>query len=228
MVNAVKEKAIAGEKAAELIKNNQIVGVGSGTTVSYFIKSLGKRIKEEGLVVKTVPSSYQVYLELVDAGVPTTTLDEYPLLDITVDGADEVDENLNLIKGGGAALTREKIIGTYTKKLVIIVDSSKYVKKLGKFPLPIEVLPMALKPVTSKLKEMGGKPQCRIGAKKMGPVVTDNGNFIIDCEFNVIEEPGDLEKKLNMLPGVIENGLFVNLTDMVIIGSGEKTVIKEK
>ena len=228
MVDSNKEKEIAGKKAAELIKDNQVVGVGSGTTVSYFIKYLGKRIREEGLSVRTVPSSYQVYLELIQEKIPTTTLDENPFLDITVDGADEVDKELNLIKGGGAALTREKIIGTYTKRLVIIVDSSKYVENLGKFPLPIEVLPMALKPVVNRLKEMGGEPQCRMGVKKMGPLVTDNGNFIVDCKFNIIKDPADLELKLNMLPGVIENGLFVNLTSSVIIGSGEETIIKEK
>jgi ribose 5-phosphate isomerase A len=228
MVNTNKEKTIAGKRAASLIEDGQIVGVGSGTTVSYFIKYLGERIKNEGLSIKTVPSSYQVYLELLESGVTTTSMDEYPNLDITIDGADEVDERLNLIKGGGAALTREKIIDTYTSKLVIIIDSSKYVKNLGKFPLPLEVLPMALFPIKNKLKELGGEPETRMGVKKMGPVITDNGNFIIDCKFNVIDQPENLERKLKMLPGVIENGLFVNLTDLVIIGKGNEIIEKRK
>jgi ribose 5-phosphate isomerase A len=228
MVSSNNEKANVGKKAAEMIEKGQTIGVGSGTTVSYFIKYLGERIKRENLSIKAVPSSYQVYLELIASGIPTTSMDEYPMLDITVDGADEVDEDLNLIKGGGAALTREKIIGTYTKKLLIIVDSSKMVKKLGKFPLPIEIIPMALAPITKKLIEFSGKPECRMGVKKMGPLITDNGNFLVDCKFDIIEKPERLEFKLNMLPGVVENGLFVNLTDLVIVGEGDKIIFKEK
>ena len=228
MTDANKEKVIVGRRAAELIRDKQIVGVGSGTTVSHFIKYLGERIKKEKISIKAVPSSFQTYIELLEAHIPITTLDENPLLDITIDGADEVDKDLNLIKGGGAALTQEKIIGTYTKKLIIIVDSSKYVNKLGTFPLPIEVIPMALMPIKKKLIEWGGTPKTRMGIKKLGPVITDNGNFIIDCNFGIIENPQELEKKLNSIPGIIENGLFIDLTDTVLIGQEDKIIEKTK
>ncbi|MHA1755022.1 MAG: ribose-5-phosphate isomerase RpiA [Candidatus Odinarchaeia archaeon] len=228
MVDKTLEKKLAGEKAAELIENDQIVGVGSGTTVSYFIRKLGERVKNEGLKIKAVPSSYQSYYELIQNNIPLTTLDQHPILDITVDGADEVDKKMNLIKGGGAALTQEKIIGTYTKQLVIIVDSSKYVRKLGGFPLPVEVISKAVKPVMKKLSELGCKPTIRQAEKKMGPVITDNGNLIVDCDFKIIDDPKTLERKINMLPGVVENGLFVDLANLVLIGKENKVIIKEK
>ena len=222
------EKKNAAAKAAKEVKNGQVIGVGSGSTVSYFIEEIGRRIKEEELRIQAVTSSFQSHYELIKHGVPLTTLDEHPLLDMTIDGADEVDKNLNLIKGGGAALTQEKIIARYTKKLIIIVDSSKFVETLGQFPLPIEVIPKATTPVKNYIKQLGATPKIRLGIKKMGPIITDNGNFILDCQFNRIEKPEELEKELNNIPGIVENGLFTGLTDTVYIGKGDTIIIKTK
>lgn len=222
------EKELVGRRAVELVEGGQIIGVGSGTTISYFIKYLGDRCRKEGLNILAVPSSYQSYFELIKAGVQLTTLDEKTNLDITVDGADEVDEGMNLVKGGGGALTQEKIIGTYTKKLIILVDSSKFVKKLGGSPVPVEVLPKALTPVCRKIEALGGKPEVRMAQTKLGPVITDNGNFIIDCKFNEIDNPESLNMKIKMLPGVIETGLFIGLADMVLIGKGDTIIEKVK
>ncbi len=222
------EKELVGKHAAELVEDGQVIGVGSGTTVSYFIKHLGARCRREGLKILAVPSSYQSYFELIKAGVALTTLDEYDTLDLTIDGADEVDEDLNLIKGGGGALTQEKIIGTYTKKLIILVDSSKFVKRIGGAPIPVEVLPKALSPVYKKIESFGGKPEVRMAKRKLGPVVTDNGNFILDCKFEEIIDPESLNTRIKMLPGVVETGLFIGLADRILIGKEGAVIEKVK
>ncbi|WEU40993.1 MAG: ribose 5-phosphate isomerase A [Candidatus Odinarchaeum yellowstonii] len=222
------EKELVGRRAAELVEDGQVIGVGSGTTISYFIKYLGERCRNEGLKILAVPSSYQSYFELIKAGVALTTLDEHNILDLTIDGADEADEELNLIKGGGGALTQEKIIGTYTKKLIILIDSSKLVKKLGRSPIPVEVLPKALSPVYKKIELLGGKPEVRMAKRKLGPVITDNGNFILDCKFEELNDLEDLNIKIKMLPGVVETGLFIGLTDKILVGKEGSVIEKVK
>lgn len=224
--NILKENV--GKKAADLIKDGQIVGLGTGSTTHYFIRHLGERIKNEELNILGIPTSYQSLIIAREAGINTTTLDEYDI-DVAVDGADEVDENLNLIKGGGAAHTLEKLVDSSAKKFIVIVDDSKMVKQLGEFPVPIEIIPEALRIVKESLVDMGGKPELRMGVQKDGPVITDNGNFIVDTKFDSIRNPQKLEKELNILPGVVENGIFTNLVDKVIIGSpsGIKEINKD-
>lgn len=224
--NILKENV--GKKAADLIKDGQIVGLGTGSTTHYFIRHLGERIKNEELNILGIPTSYQSLIIAREVGINTTTLDEYDI-DVAVDGADEVDENLNLIKGGGAAHTLEKLVDSSAKKFIVIVDDSKMVKQLGEFPVPIEIIPEALRIVKESLIDMGGKPELRMGVQKDGPVITDNGNFIVDTKFDSIRNPQKLEKELNILPGVVENGIFTNLVDKVIIGSpsGIKEINKD-
>ncbi len=229
MVNKEKCKLTAARAAVEYIKDNQIVGIGSGSTIAHAIHCLGEKIQSTGIKIMAVPTSYQSAMLLTEYNIPITTLNEHPVLDIAIDGTDEVDPNFNLIKGGGAALTQEKIIDSAAKKLIIIADESKKVKFLGeKTALPIEVIPMALKTVTNKIKELTTEIKLRMAVKKLGPVVTDNGNFIIDARFSKIKDPESLEKELNVIPGVVENGLFVNMTDIVIIGQEDKVEILEK
>ncbi|MHA1239103.1 MAG: ribose-5-phosphate isomerase RpiA [Candidatus Odinarchaeia archaeon] len=218
-------KKNAAFKALKEIKDGQVIGIGSGSTVSYLIKFLGEKIKSRELDILAVPSSYQSFYELVNAGVKVTSLDEHPQLDITIDGADEVDGNFNMIKGGGAALTREKIIASVAKKVVIIVDYTKITEKLGSKPVPVEVIPFAFKPVYLTLQKMGGKPVLRMGKHKMGPVITDNGNLIIDVKFSEITDPENFEWKINNIPGVVENGIFYNLVDALYVGYEDKVEI---
>ncbi len=221
-------KKLAGEKAAEQVKNDMIVGLGTGSTVEYTLRKLGERIKNENLKIKGIPTSIHTKRIAKEENIPLTTLEENPEIDITIDGADEVDSYLNLIKGGGGALTREKIIAYHSKKEVIVVDDSKVVKALGiDFDLPIEVVKFAW-PSTKKALEKFG---CDIKFREImenEPFITDNGNYILDCEFERIEDPEELEKDINNIPGVVENGLFVNLVDEVIVGGKQGIVTLDK
>ncbi|MCS7115482.1 MAG: ribose 5-phosphate isomerase A [Nitrososphaerota archaeon] len=215
-----KAKRNAALEAVKHVKDGFVIGLGSGSTVAYAAEEIGKRIKLESLCVKVVPTSYQAFMLAVKHGIPTTTLDENPKIDLTIDGADQIDEKLNLIKGMGGALTREKIVAHASKSLIIIADERKKAKTLGENgqPVPVEVLPFAAHPITLKIRELGGKPQIREGAGKVGPVITDNGNFIIDVNFGLIENPAELERRLRTIPGVVETGLFVGLADVVYLG----------
>ena len=214
-----KEKKNAALEAVKHVKDGFIVGLGSGSTAAYAIEEIGKRIKHEALRVLGVPTSYQALLLAVKQRIQITTLEEHPTLDLTIDGADQIDEELNLIKGMGGALAREKIVAFASKKLVIVADESKKVKVLGEnnHPVPIEVLPFATPIVMRKIGEIGGKPILREGTKKVGPVITDNGNVIIDVDFGIIHNPAELERKLKF-PGVVETGLFVKMANVVYLG----------
>ncbi|MFX1295042.1 MAG: ribose-5-phosphate isomerase RpiA [Promethearchaeota archaeon] len=213
------QKKIAAVAALDFIETDQVIGIGSGSTVEYFIKGLKERIKFDKLKIVAVPTSYQSELSLIKNQIPLITLNEHPELDLAVDGADEVDPTLNLIKGGGAALTQEKIVDSMAKKFVVIADQSKLVKNLGeKMTVPIEVIPLAFKTVMKKLKKFSSKCILRTAIKKMGPVITDNGNFIIDVKITDIKDPKRLELELNGIPGVVENGLFIEMADIVYIG----------
>ncbi|MBS7636294.1 ribose-5-phosphate isomerase RpiA [Candidatus Bathyarchaeota archaeon] len=215
-----KAKKNAALEAVKHVKDGYVVGLGSGSTAAYAIMEIGKRIKHEGLRVLGVPTSHQAFLLAVKNGIPVTTLEEHPALDLTIDGADQVDEKLNLIKGMGGALTREKIVAHSSKKLVIVIDESKRVKTLGEnnHPVPLEVLPFAVPLVMRKIKKMGGKSVFRESAGKVGPVVTDNGNFVLDAYFGLIQNPEKLECELKVIPGVVENGLFVGMANIVYVG----------
>jgi len=215
-----KAKKNAALLAVEQVKDGFIVGLGSGSAAAYAIKEIGKRIKREGLCVFGVPTSYQAFMLAIKYGIPTTTLEEHPIIDLTIDGADQIDQKLNLIKGMGGALTREKIIACSSKMLIIVADETKKVKFLGEnnHPVPVEVLPFAASVVMRKIREIGGNPTLREGMGKVGPVITDNGNIIIDANFGLIHKPAELEGKLRGLPGVVETGLFVEMANVVYLG----------
>jgi len=217
-------------EAVKKVRDGSVIGLGSGSTVAYAIRELGRRVREENLRILGVPSSYKTFLLAVECGVPLTTLNEHPLLDLDIDGADQIDSELNLIKGMGGALTREKIVAAASKRLIIIADETKLASSLGEGQLlPIEVLPFALPLVADRIRRMGGKPKLRERKDGSGPYVTDNGNFILDVDFGVIEDPKDLESRIKRIPGVIETGLFIEMVDEALIGtrSGVK-ILKRK
>lgn len=209
-------KKRVGYEAAKLVKDGDVVGLGTGSTTHHFIEKLGKRIEKEGMDILGVPTSYQSFFLARDSGIQITTLEEHDV-DIAVDGADEVDPKLNLIKGGGAAHTLEKIVDSTASRFVVIVDGSKIVSELGSFPVPVEVIPQATRPVKKTLIEMGGSPSMRMAERKDGPVVTDNGNFIFDVKFT-IKNPKKMETEINNIPGVVENGIFSQIVDEVMVG----------
>jgi ribose 5-phosphate isomerase A len=211
------KKRVAME-AVKLVKDDFVIGLGSGSTAAYMIKEIGRLVSQNKLRVLAVPSSSQAMLLAASSGLPVTTLDEHPILDLVIDGADEVDKNFDMIKGGGGALLREKIVASSAKQVVIVADETKLVEKLGKFKVPIEVLPFGLAKVIAKIKEQGGKPIVREGKRKMGPVVTDNGNYIIDVDFGLINDAAKLDKQLKLIPGVLETGLFIGLANIVYLG----------
>ncbi|MEM2107973.1 MAG: ribose-5-phosphate isomerase RpiA [Candidatus Bathyarchaeia archaeon] len=214
-------KRKAALAAVKHVEDSFVVGLGSGSTAAYAIEALGGRVKHEKLRLLGVPTSYQAFLLAVKHGISVTTLDEHPVIDVTIDGADQIDPNLNLIKGMGAALAREKIVATASKLNIIIADETKKAQVLGEnnHPVPIEVLPFAITPVKRKIEALGGKAILREGKGKIGPVITDNGNAIIDAMLGLIGNAAELEHKLKMIPGVIETGLFVNLADIAYIGT---------
>jgi ribose 5-phosphate isomerase A len=219
------EKKNAALQAVKHIKDGFIVGLGSGSTVAFAIQALGEKIRRENLHVMGVSTSYQAFLLAVKYGVPITTLEEHPVIDVTIDGADQITPELHLIKGMGAALAREKIVASTSKFNIIIADQNKKVRFLGEnnHAVPIEVLPFAISLVKRKIAEYGGIPVLRESMGKLGPVITDNGNAIIDASFGVINDPAMLEVKLKMIPGVIETGLFIDLTDIVYLGTSAST-----
>ncbi len=218
-VEAAKRNAALA--AVEHVKDGFIVGLGSGSTVAFAIEALGEKVRRENLKVLGVPTSYQAFLLAVKHKIGLTTLEEHPVIDVTIDGADQVDAELNLIKGMGAALAREKIVAAASKRNIIIADEGKRVKVLGEncHPVPVEVLPFGVSLVNRRIQEIGGKPILREGKGKLGPVITDNGNMVLDVVFGEIEDPTVLGIKLKMIPGVVETGLFVGLADMAIFGS---------
>jgi ribose 5-phosphate isomerase A len=217
-IKVMKEEV--GKAAAALVKSNSIVGLGTGSTTAYAIQYIGERLKSGELKdIVGVPTSFQAEVLAKQYGIPLTTLDAIAHIDIAIDGADEVDPQKNLIKGGGAAHTREKVVDYLANQFVVVVDGGKMVDKLGSsFAVPVEVIPMAMTPVMNAIKKLGGKPELRMGVKKAGPVITDQGNMVIDVTFDDIPDPVNLEKTLNNIPGVLENGIFVNCADIVLIG----------
>jgi len=220
------EKRAVGEAAAEMVRDGMVLGLGTGSTVAWTIKKIGKMV-EEGLEVLGVPTSYQAQELAISSGVPLTSLDQYPVLDLAIDGADQIDRALITIKGGGGAHAREKVVSQSAKWFVIVADSSKYVETLNA-PVPVEVLPFAAKLVISRIKDMGGNPLLREAKMKDGPVVTDNGNFIIDADFGIIEDPKGLATKLSSLPAVVEHGLFENVDQLLASKGGEVQTINRR
>ena len=210
-----KAKKAAGEAAANLVESSMVVGLGTGSTVAWTIKRLGERIREEGLEFLGIPTSFQAESLAIECGIRLSTLSQHPVLDLAIDGADQVDERLYVIKGGGAAHTREKVVACSARQFVIVADESKYVKHLT-HPVPVEALPFALRLVEKKLLELGGRPVLRLGKMKDGPVITDNGNFVLDVDFGSIEEPVELGARMSRIPGLVEHGIFENLDELFL------------
>lgn len=213
-------KQEVGKAAASKVKSGMIVGLGTGSTTAYAIEYIGDRLKSGEIEnIVGIPTSFQAEVLARQYGIPLTTLDVIDHMDLAIDGADEVDPNKNLIKGGGAAHTREKIVDSLADQFIVVVDSGKLVDRLGStFLLPVEVMPMAITTVMKALEKLGGKPQLRMGVKKAGPVITDQGNMVIDVKLDSIDNPADLEKTINNIPGVLENGLFVGVADVILVG----------
>ena len=215
-------KKNAGYRAAEYVKDGMVLGLGTGSTTHFFIEKVGMRIRDEGINVLGIPTSFQSLLIAKQWNIPVTTLEEHDI-DLSVDGADEVDPDFNLIKGGGAAHTKEKIVDYAADQFIVIVDESKYVDQLGNFPVPVEVLPDASRMVIKTLEDMGASCEIRMAQRKDGPVITDNGNFVIDAKFDEILSPSHMEIDLNSIPGVVENGIFSQMVDKVIVGTDNGT-----
>jgi ribose 5-phosphate isomerase A len=224
------EKRRAALEAVKHVKDDFVVGLGSGSTAAFAIEALGERMKNEKLPIMGIPTSYQAFLLAVDCGIPITTLDEHPEIDVTIDGADQITPELDLIKGMGAALAREKIVAAASKLNIIIADEKKKVNRLGEGnqSVPIEVLPFAISLVKRKIIDTGGKPILREGKGKLGPVITDNGNVILDSYFGEIGRPNELAVKVKMIPGVVETGFFIGLTDIAYVGTGNSVGKIEK
>jgi ribose 5-phosphate isomerase len=212
-LNAVKE-------ALKYIKDGMILGLGSGSTVELLIENLDKKIKQEKLEIHLIPASSQTYFSLVNRGIKPESLDLYDEVDLTIDGADEVDERKYALKGRGGALLREKILSSYSKTYIIIVDYTKYSKIIGeKASVCIEVIPFAATPVLKRIKKMCEKAHIRYGERlKDGPIVTDNHNYIIDAYFGKIENPENLSNEINKISGVVENGIFLENISKIIVG----------
>ncbi|MFX0028598.1 MAG: ribose 5-phosphate isomerase A [Candidatus Hermodarchaeota archaeon] len=212
----------------ENIKKNMIVGIGSGSTVVYAVQRLGEINKEKSLNLKCISSSFQAHQLIIENELELVTLEQYPEIDMVIDGADEIDKNLDLIKGGGGCLVQEKIIASNSKELIIIADFRKNSEILGtnwKKGIPLEVIPMAYLPIMKKLQQLGGKPVLRMAKSKSGPLITDNGNFIIDVDFGRVENPGELNTKLLGIPGIVDTGLFINMASKAYIGLEDGSVI---
>lgn len=220
MTQSANLKELVGIQAASMVQTDSVVGLGTGSTAVFMIEELGRRVREEGLNIVGIPTSFDSDVLARACGIAVRTLDDVEAIDIAIDGADEVDPYRQLIKGAGAAHTREKIIDGLARTFVVVIDESKLVDRLGvNFPVPVEVLPFARNPVMEALQRIGGKPELRTGGgKKVGPVITDQGNMVIDASFDAIPDPARLEQTINNIPGVLENGLFVNLADVILIG----------
>lgn len=212
-------KRNAGYRAADMVRDGSVLGLGTGSTVLFAIERLEARMAG-GLEFVAVPTSYQAAMRGRERRIPLTTLDEYPSIDITIDGADQVDRNLRLIKGRGAAHTREKCVAAASAGLVIAVDPGKLVDQLNG-PVPVEVLPFACRPVMERIAAMGGSALLREGVKKDGPVITDNGNFVVDASFGTIPDPAGLEASLEAIPGVVASGLFSSFCTRTTVVVGE-------
>ena len=214
-----REKKNAGYRAAEFVEDGTVVGLGTGSTVEYFLEKLADRVRE-GLEIQGIPTSYGTAIRARELGIRLTSLDDHPQIDLAVDGADQVDPMLRMIKGRGAALAREKCIMAAARSVLVIINGAKLSPQLD-IAVPIEVLPFAASHVALALHSRGD-PSLRCGVQKDGPVVTDNGNFIIDCDFGLIEDPPAMEAEIEQIPGVVCAGLFTGFSEKIRIVVGEK------
>ncbi|NIP33953.1 MAG: ribose-5-phosphate isomerase RpiA [Thermoplasmata archaeon] len=221
-------KRQAGERAAEHVTDGMKVGLGTGSTVHYTLLALGRRVREEGLDIVGVPTSVRTERTSLEVGIPLGDLDQLGKLDVTIDGADEVDPHLNLIKGLGGALVREKIVAAHSRELIIVVDDTKVVDVLGtRSPLPVEVMRMGHRRLHAALADLGCAPALRLGDGDT-PFVSDNGNHIYDCRFTSIPRPHDTEMSINNVIGVVENGLFLDMATSVVVASASGISVMER
>lgn len=221
-------KKAAGIRAADMIKDGMTVGLGTGSTAAHMVNRLAERIKTEGLNVVGVSTSWSTTLQCRSLGIPLKEMGEVSHLDMVIDGADEIDDNKNLIKGRGAAHLLEKIVASMTDNYVIIADSGKKVSKLGeKFAVPLEIIPGAIAVVTERVKKLGGDLKVRMGAPgKDGPVISDSGNLIADAKFGIIDNPDKLARDLEHIVGIVGHGLFVGIVTKVILADAEKGLVE--
>lgn len=218
-------KLAVAKHVVSLIESGMTLGLGTGSTAALAIEELGIRIKQEALDVRAVPTSFASERLAESYGIPLSTLQSSPELDLAFDGADEVNPDMILIKGRGAAHTREKIVAAQSRRFVVLVDESKMVTKLGsKMPLPVEIVPMAITPVMRVLRDMGADPVLRMGLRKDGPVVSDQGFWILDARFDEITDPEGVNRVLLNTPGVLDHGLFISMATDILIGKSDGTV----
>jgi len=217
----MESKRLAAEKAVEFIKDGMVVGLGTGSTAYWAIQKIGQKVKE-GLSIKAIATSNASDELARELGITMLPFAEIEQIDMTIDGADEVNNEWHLIKGGGGALLREKIVAASSKQLIIVVDESKHVSQLGRFPLPVEIVPFGYEMTLTKLQKLGANATVR--TKENQIFVTDNGNYIVDCHFGIITQPQELEHTLNLIPGVVDNGLFIGMATAIIVGYSNGTV----
>jgi len=223
LINEIdREKEAAARASLRYVKDGDVVGMGTGSTAAFMVRALAEKVRA-GLKIVGIPTSKRTGDLAASLGIAVTTLDEYQDINVTIDGADEFDPQLRLIKGGGGALLREKIVASASRKLVIIADSSKQAKMLGKFPLPVEVIPFAEKLVAKKIAAMGAQVKLREYAYG-NPFVTDEGHHILDCHFGEIDDPEKLGAALSFMPGIVEHGLFLDMANVVVMGTADGVV----
>ena len=226
------KKAAAILAVEENVLKDMILGIGSGTTIVHAVKKISEIFDNNKSSIICIPTSHQARQLIIEHGLKLGNIEQYPDIDLAIDGADEIDANLNLIKGGGGCLVQEKIVAASARKLIIIADWKKKSSVLGENwhkGIPIEIIPEALRFILKKMELLGGKPMVRMGRAKLGPLVTDNGNFIIDVDFGKVTTPVDLHSKINELPGVVDTGIFVDMTSKVYIGhpNGEVEILQK-
>ncbi len=229
MSRADRAKFVAAKRAVEFVEDGMRVGLGTGSTAVWMVRCLGEMVKNDGLQITGVPTSTRTAELARDVGLRVTTLDEAKWLDLTIDGTDEFDANLNLIKGGGGALLHEKVVATASDQMIVIADVSKQVETLGTFPLPVEIIPFGWQTTKTLVEEtlinldvMGRSSALRLDRDK--PFVTDEGNFILDLHLRRIGNARQVSLVLNQIPGVVENGLFIDICDIIVIGRGDGSV----
>ena len=222
------KKAAAMLAVEENVKKDMILGIGSGSTIVYVVEKISEFLNTEKSSIICIPTSFQSQDLILRNGLKMATLDQYPDINLALDGADEIDSDLNLIKGGGGCLVQERIVAASAQELVIVADWTKSSSVLGEKWLngvPVEIIPQAQRFLHKKFREIGGEPKLRQSVAKLGPLITDNGNFIIDVNFGKIHSPKELHSQLVELPGVVDTGIFVNMTSKAYIGQKDKEVL---